>query len=310
MTELLLVDGPNLLMRAVMAMNRPGVALLSGDGVPTGPLVAFVNGLSRVVRDERPERVVICWDGPGDSWRTELDPVYKANRHRPDPQSEFEVARKGAFALAREFLTLAGIHHVERRSQEADDLIAAYWAKYRGCSKVIVSNDKDFLQLLDADTELVRLGSSSTPTDRWTRERFVAERGYTPDKESLVMALTGDVSDNVPGVPRIGPKTALKLLRSLSEDSGDWHLHRVVQHPRVASHGMRVVANYNLVNLLPPTWNHWSLVELPDLPLFRPTQAGHALYGALLAFLTRHRLASIEARLHEGELWRTREVST
>ena len=105
----LAVDGNNLVMRAVKACE--GRVALSSDGVFTAPVMVVVNMLSKYVREEAPDRVVVCWDGGRSEMRVALFPDYKAQRSHKPPSSEFEDYKESSFALVREFLSLANIHH-------------------------------------------------------------------------------------------------------------------------------------------------------------------------------------------------------
>lgn len=288
----LIVDGNNLLMRAVRAMERPGQPVLSANGIATGPLLVFINCLSRHIREEQPDKVVVCWDGGRSTFRVALHDGYKA--HRVQATSDFE---DGAFALTKEFLALSNVRQIERPGVEADDLIAWYWRHHRPLDDklVILSNDKDFLQLLvEGQVEIVRVSSGGADTDRWTWERFVAERGYMPAKEAHVMALMGDPGDGVPGIPGIGPKRALKIMQD-----NKWSWDNVLHDERVIAHRDQVRMALRLVDLRDTEQR----LDLVPLPPFQPTDLGSVLYEPLLDFLGRHQLKSIKDRLSEHTLW-------
>jgi DNA polymerase I len=290
----LLVDANNVAMRSIHAMARSG---LSAHGVSTGPLLAFVNTLSKHIREEQPDRVAVCWDGGRSEHRVALDEQYKAHRLSMDPQDEEN--KHSVFALAKEFCSLAGLHHVERPGVEADDLIAYHWRTHRPLDEkvVILSSDKDFLQLLiEGQVEQVRLSSSGTPTDRWTADRVRTEMGCDPKHLPYAMALAGDDADNVPGVPRFGMKTAVKTLAKyeFNLDTALRNDHRLVDHVD------RVRLNLSLVDLRESVMGQ----HLPALPLFRPTAPGDVTYPLLLSFLTQHQMKSVQSRLYEQALWK------
>lgn len=288
----LLVDGNNLAMRAIHAMARSG---LSAHGVATGPLLVFINGLSKHMREEQPDTVAVCWDGGRSDHRLALDRDYKAHRLTLEP--EVEEHKDSVFALAKEFLTLAGFHHLERSGVEADDLIAYYVAhRDRSTKTVILSSDKDFLMLVGDQVEQVRLSSAGTPTDRWDRDRVVTEMGCEPGYLRYAMALAGDKADNVPGIPRFGMKTAIKTLRKYDFDF-DTALR---EDPRLVEHQDRARLNLRLVDLVTET----SGVNLPALPLFNPTTPGDIIYPLLLSFLNQHQMKSVLSRVYEQTLWK------
>lgn len=292
----LIIDGNNVLMRAVRAMERPGQPRLSADGVATGPLLVFINCISKHIKEEQPDKVVVCWDGGRSRFRVDIHPGYKAHRDSSEPDSEFE---QGAFGLSKQFLSLAGVHHVERRGVEADDLVAWYWRHHRPLDEkvVIVSSDKDFLQLLvPGQVEIVRVSSGGAETDRWTHERFVAERGYEPRHEALVMALTGDPGDGVPGVPGIGPKRAVKALQGAKWDLSDVTMY----DERVKPYADQVAMALRLVDLRATE----QFLDLEPLPPFSPTWVESVLYEPLVSFLSRYQLESVLHRLLTNTLWK------
>ena len=287
----LLFDGNNLAMRSIHAMARSG---LSADGVHTGPLYVFINSLTRHIREEDPDSVVVCWDSGVSDFRTQIDPGYKAHRKQATPEQDAE--KRSHFGLMKEFLSLANIHQVERPGFEADDLIAYYAAEQRKARRytVILSSDHDFLQLLDDMTSQVRFSSSDTPTDRWTAERVEGEHGCTPEQFGLAMALAGDPGDGVPGVPGFGMKTALKHLRVADFDLDS------IEHPKVLEHREQIDRARLLTDLRTP---HAS-IELPPLPEFHPTRPGDALYEEYIRFLTRYRMQKIKDRVFNHTLWK------
>lgn len=289
----LLVDGSNVAMRAIHAMSRSG---LTAGEVPTGPLVAFIGTLSRHIKEERPDKVVVCWDGGKSAARLAIDPEYKGQRN---PSPEFEEYKDSAYDLMKRFLSLANVHHVRQQGFEADDIIAYYWRHNRPLDEklIILSSDKDFLQLLVPNQcEQVRLGSHDTPTDRWTSDRVQEEMGCSPRHITDAMAIAGDTSDNVPGVPRFGMKTAIKVL-----GKHNWSLDFATHlDERLAPHRERIETNRRLVDLRGlPTGG----LDLPPLPAFAPTKPGDLLFADLLSFLTRYQMERVKAALYDGSLW-------
>jgi DNA polymerase-1 len=285
----LVVDGNNILMRAFHAAQHSQMS--SGD-TPTGALLIFVNLISKYVRQEQPDHLLVCWDGGRSTHRTAIFDGYKAARldkpWKEDPE--------GPFGQAKEFLSLANIHHVEQSGCEADDLVAAYVREHRG-RKVILSGDKDFLQLLDGWTEQIRPGGAN---ERWTANRVRTEMGCKPEDIPKVMALTGDMGDNVPGVPGFGQKTACKALTA-----HDWDLDalRRTTDPKWAKkiwgYVNAIERNYALVNLRDPIPG----VITPEAPEFVPTDPTSALCQALLEFLIQYQMESVKQRLLDWTLW-------
>lgn len=292
MSGVLLVDGNNILTRAVHAAKH---AHMSVDGVNTGSLLIFINMLSRHIREEQPDSVVVCWDGGRSVYRTTLYPGYKAARkERPDEEDEDRP-----FGQAKEFLTLAGIHHVERAGWEADDLIACYWRSIRPVDEriVILSADKDLLQMVGHNCEQVRPTTPPNPTDRWDAEKVFDKYGVQPGNLSKAMAMIGDISDGVPGIKGIGPVKAAKLVNERSweellatrgyENLDLWH--RLIDLRSISFHALGL--------------------SLQQPPPFRPTGPTSMLYIDLSHFLDRYALESVKTRLLTGGLWSEQEVA-
>jgi DNA polymerase I len=297
----MLVDGHNLLVRSIKAMEyRPDRAVLTtASGIPTGSLMVFINTLSTHVRAEQPTHLLVFFDGGKSPRRVALDPAYKANRVAGNYGEE--TGPESPFTLAKEFLTLSNVRWYLRRDVEADDLIA-YQVHRRTQPTVVLSNDKDFFQLVDHDVTQIRIGTSDTPTQRITPEWIEAKYGCQPRHLGKVLALTGDTGDNVQGVVGIGPKTAVKLLAKHNYD-----LQAVLDEPRVSPHRDRVITNQALVDLdqvyLPP-------LVVPPPPAFEPTTNGSLMYLPLLDWLGRYELRAIKERLVTGLLWGTKVPNT
>jgi 5'-3' exonuclease len=290
----LIIDGNNLAMTSIFAMRRSG---LSAHGISTGPLLAMINKLAAVIGQEHPDRVVLCWDGGRSKRRTDLYPPYKSNR-TPVTDSEKEF-RESSFDLIKQFCTLANVPQFRLDGTEADDLIAAAWDSVTDVIEqqkiVIVSSDKDFLQLLGTNqhgivTEQVRLDPKDA---RWTAERVIGEMGYTPEQVPLVMALTGDAIDAVPGLRGVGPKKAVKMLKA-----HDWDLDTVIREKANESptDAVLIRVSYQLVDLRHP--------EFPvAVPEWRPTTPDSIGWDLLDEFLTRWELRSVQEKLRSGALW-------
>lgn len=292
MSGSLVVDGNNLLKRAEFAAMGKHVHLSNDDGIPTAALHIWISMLAKYVHEVRPERMVVCWDGGRSTHRMSLYDGYKSAR-ADKPEVEDETT---PFGQAKEFLTLAGIHHCEQPGVEADDLIAAYWrTNPAGQRLYILSGDKDFLQLLDGYTEQIRPGGGAN--ERWTINRVRTELGCKPEHLPIVMALTGDTSDNVPGVPGFGTKTAVKVL-----GKHDWDLEAALAcpaHPKLAGQRDVALRNLSLVDLRTAI----SGIDVGPVPRFTPTTVTSLAYRELQTYLDRYQLASVKQRLTDGTLW-------
>lgn len=265
---------------------------MTAEGESTATLVVFANILLRHIREEKPDRVVVCWDGGGSEYRLRLQPSYKGNRRHGKTE---RTSRERL--LIKQFLSLAGVFHVERPGVEADDLIAKYW--YDAEEKiVIVSEDKDFLMLAghpprggphnDIECEILR-----STGERWKEYDVFQKTGAWPRHIPSVMALTGDTSDNVIGVPGIGPVKAVQLL----EEAG-WSLE-AIEDPRVREMLPQVRLNRLLVNLRLPLPG----LKLAPPPVFEPTSRNGALFDDLVAFMEQYQLKGLLGGALSGTLW-------
>lgn len=290
----LLVDGTNLLVRSSYAARNGHVVLSNQEGVPTAALLIFINLVSRYVKAERPDSLVVCWDGGRSAARQAIWSGYKSNRDdAPQDEPERPVAQ------AKEFCTLAGLHHSEMPFVEADDLVAAHWRLKASTDRVVIlSGDKDFLQLLDGWTEQVRPGGGVD--ERWTRNRVRTEFKCLPEDLPKVMALTGDHVDGIPGVRGFGTKTAVKILSKY-----DFDLDRALsEDPKLLGHDAEVWRNLALIDLLNPLPGA-AAVHVQPAPKFTPTGLTSVVWPALEMYLRRYGLESVRTRIVEDTLWAT-----
>jgi DNA polymerase-1 len=221
-----LVDGSSFIFRAYFqSMNQDQkYNARSSDGMPTGAVRLFVSKLLQFMRDGaaglKPTHLAIVLDKSEGSFRKELYEDYKG--HRPDAPEDLKVQ----MPIMREAIRAFGLEPVELQRYEADDLIATYTqqAKARGADVLIISSDKDLMQLVGPtvcfyDFESGSKGKPGYRPERNLDEAAVTEKweGIPPDKIGDVLALMGDTSDNVPGVPGIGLKTAAQLIKEYGD---------------------------------------------------------------------------------------------
>ena len=204
MEKYLLVDGSNLLFQMFYGMPAriPGP-----DGGPIQGTLGFVGALLKMIRMVQPTHVGVFFDGECENPRKALDGDYKANR--PDwsevPEEELPFSQLPDIYAALDHL---GICHRETECCETDDWMAAY-AKALTGETVLASFDSDYFQLLSDRLSVLRYRGKESRI--WTPETLKAKMGVTPEQYAWFKAMTGDSSDNVPGVPGIGPKTAALL---------------------------------------------------------------------------------------------------
>jgi DNA polymerase I len=208
---LYLVDLSGYVFRAYHALPP----LSSSRGEPTHAVLGTVNMLQKVVAERRPHMFVVAMDSRGPTFRHAIDARYKATRPAPPPDLSQQMAR------VHEIIRAWDVACFVREGFEADDLIASVTARAitEGWRVVIVSADKDLMQLVRDDDGRVVLWDSMR--DRVYGPREVREKlGVLPSQVRDFLALTGDTSDNVPGVPGVGPKTAGDLLAQFGSMDG------------------------------------------------------------------------------------------
>jgi DNA polymerase I len=200
MATLLLVDASNSIYRAFFAIPP----LRTASGIPTNAALGFTTMLQKVLREEKPELAAIVWDSPTPKRRSAIYPEYKAHR---DSMAE---DLRSQMPLIRRIVQAYRIASIEHEGEEADDVIATLtrWAMGEGLHVSIVSTDRDLMQLVS---------SRVTVLDTMRERRFgpaeVEERyGVKPEQMLDYRAITGDSSDNIPGVKGIGEKGAAQLL--------------------------------------------------------------------------------------------------
>lgn len=207
MKKLMILDGNSVVNRAfygVRPLNAP-------DGTPTNAVYGFLAILQKLFEDEAPDSLCVAFDLPAPTFRHEMYEGYKAQR-KPMPE---ELAVQ--MPLLKETLDAMHIRRLEAAGWEADDVLGAVSAicEKSGWACEIVTGDKDSFQLITETTSVLHVKSrmGQTETILYDRARFEEEYGFAPPLMVDLKALMGDASDNIPGVPGIGEKTALDLVR-------------------------------------------------------------------------------------------------
>ncbi len=203
-SELFLVDGNNLAYRAFFALPEE---LATSDGFSTNALLGFTNMLFKLLSDYRPRGVAVAWD-TRPVHRAELSADYKSDR-RPMP----DLLRE-QFPYFRPIVEAFGYRNLEFEGWEADDVIAtlAHRADEAGIKTTVVSTDRDAFQLVSENIALMMTPRGVADVHVYTPERVELRYGVRPDQVPDFIGLKGDTSDNIPGVPGIGDKTAGQLI--------------------------------------------------------------------------------------------------
>jgi DNA polymerase-1 len=225
--RVLLFDGLNALIR-----NWAVCPQLDVNGNHVGGLVGTLRTVKACVREFKPDLAVMCWDGKGGSTkRRSIYSDYKAGRKpRVNRHYDFETVEDSKanlrmqFLKTQEYLTLLGVPQIEIEGVEADDVIAYCCMVLEGTERIVVSTDKDFLQLVSPGV------SVWSPTKRlmYTEPRVKEEFGVIPQNFALLKSLIGDGSDNIPGIKGMGTKTVAKLFPFLAEREAT--LDEVISH--------------------------------------------------------------------------------
>ncbi|HET9904078.1 MAG TPA: DNA polymerase I [Xanthobacteraceae bacterium] len=222
--RVILVDGSSFVFRAYFqSMNQDRKYNARSDGLPTGAVRLFCTKLFQFIREGavgmKPTHLAIVFDKTEQSFRRDIYADYKA--HRPEPPDELVPQ----FPLMREAVRAFGLTPIEQDRYEADDIIAAYAceASRAGAEVLIVSSDKDLMQIVGDGITFYDFESGIKgkpgyrPERRLDREGVIEKFGVPPEKVPDVQALVGDPTDNVPGVPGIGIKTAAQLINEYGD---------------------------------------------------------------------------------------------
>lgn len=203
-SKTLLIDGNSLIHRAYHALP----AFTTSSGQPTNAAFGFVQMLLALLEAEQPDVAILAMDAPGPTFRHELDPSYKADR----PEMEEDLAAQ--LGTIRELAEALGMVITELPGYEADDIIGALATKAaeRGDEVLVVSGDRDMVQLVAPALQVLATIKGFTDTKRYDEAAVREEYGVDPSAVADLKGLAGDSSDNIPGVPGVGPKTAAALL--------------------------------------------------------------------------------------------------
>ncbi len=205
---LFLIDGSNYVYRAFYAIRE----LSNSKGFPTNAIYGFTTMLLKLLRDWKPHYVAVVFDLKGPTFRHEAFEAYKATR-RPTPDALIMQ-----IPYIKDVIRGFSIPVLEKEGLEADDIIGTLARKYedKEIKTVIVSGDKDMMQLISGNIMMIDTMKDKTYDVEAVKERF----GVNPEKVTEILGLSGDQSDNIPGVPGIGPKTAQRLIEEFGSVEG------------------------------------------------------------------------------------------
>ncbi|MDC0897218.1 DNA polymerase I [Desulfobacterota bacterium] len=198
--KIFLLDASSYVFRAYHAVSF----LTNSKSFPTNAIYGFVNMFNKLLKDFKPEYLVAVFDSGGSSFRTDIYEQYKANRGEAPEDISLQ------FPKIIEYLEASGIKTIKMDNYEADDLIGSIAEKFKDKNKIsIISGDKDFVQLIDKNVNMIDTMKGKTTNIKEVQEKY----DLNPDSMIDFFALVGDSIDNIPGVKGIGPKTAAPLIK-------------------------------------------------------------------------------------------------
>ena len=207
-SRIVLVDGSSYLYRAFHAMPP----LMNSKGNPTGAAYGVVNMMRRLLDDYKPDLIGVVFDAPGKTFRDDMFPEYKANR--PSMPDELRVQ----IQPIHDIVSAMGLPLLHIRGVEADDVIGtlARQAAADGIEVIISTGDKDMTQLVGPNVTCINTMDGAVMDIAGVKQKF----GVPPERIIDYLALIGDTVDNVPGIPKVGPKTAVKWLDAFGDVDG------------------------------------------------------------------------------------------
>ncbi|NLD20297.1 MAG: DNA polymerase I [Clostridiales bacterium] len=205
MKRIAIIDGNSLINRAYYAMRNP---MITKSGIFTQGIFGFLNMMEKIKRDYEPEYMAIAFDMKAPTFRHKEYDAYKAGRKKMPPELAMQIP------LLKDVLRAMKIKEIELEGYEADDIIGtiAKSAEEERLEPYIITGDKDELQLATDITKVIITKKGVSDFDIYDKEAMIDRYGLTPDQFIDLKGLMGDQSDNIPGIPGVGEKTATKLL--------------------------------------------------------------------------------------------------
>ncbi len=209
MKKMLIVDGNSMLFRGYYATvyTRP---MTTSTGIPTNAVYAFASMFNKAIDLIQPDAVLVAFDAGKKTFRHELFEEYKGGR-KETPEDLIPQ-----FGLVRDYLDAIGVKRYEVENIEADDIIGTMARKYPDWDINILSSDRDLLQLIDETTSVLLMKKGISELEEITEDGLMEMLEIKPVQVPDLKGLMGDSSDNIPGIPGVGEKTALKLLKEYS----------------------------------------------------------------------------------------------
>lgn len=202
---LVIIDGNSLMNRAYYAIQRP---MMTKDGMYTQGIFGFLNMLSKILKDYAPTHIAVAFDRKAPTFRHLEYDEYKAGRKKMPPELAME------FPVLKDILTAMNIHMLEIDGFEADDILGTVSkkAEEEGIKPYIITGDKDAFQLASDKTTVIFTKRGTSEFDAYDEKAVYEKYGFSPQQFIDFKGLMGDQSDNIPGIPGVGEKTATKLI--------------------------------------------------------------------------------------------------
>jgi len=261
--QIYLIDGSSYIYRAYHALTP----LSNSRGFPTHAIYGVTNMILKILREKKPDYIAVVFDAKGPTFRHKESPTYKANR----PTMPEDLSQQ--IPYIKKIIQALGITFLEKEGYEADDIIATLCKQFahQDVEIVLVSGDKDLWQLLSSKTKLW-----DSMRDKILEERdILGKYKLPPSRLKEVMALTGDKIDNIPGVPKVGEKTAIKLIQEFgSLDNLLANIEKVksrLLRENLLQYKNQVLTNLKLVSLDEHVPLNLRLQHLSPQPIDRET---------------------------------------
>ena len=231
--KLVLIDGHSIMFRAFYGMP---LTMTAPDGVHTNAVYGFLAIMRKIIEEERPDYLAVAFDRPTPTFRHEKYEAYKGNRAPAPPEFHEQMP------LIRDLLSSMGIRYIEMDGWEADDILGTLSRRGEnsGMTVSLVSGDRDLLQIATDKTEIIlpKTKGGQTTYERYHAQQVLETMGVTPLEFIDMKALMGDSSDNIPGLPGVGPKTASAIISQFhSIENAHEHVDEI--KPKKAQNAMR-----------------------------------------------------------------------
>jgi len=297
---LLIFDGHNVALRAYHALSKQTELLKNKNGEGTWGVYGFFTTLVHFVNRYNPNKVVITFDWGQSEKRLAIFPEYKGNRKFNDPNevAKRQESRRQVDVLIR-LLEIFNISVLREPNVEADDIIAKL-VNTHDCNIVIVSGDHDLRQLVSNKVTIVKPSIGIKQEDIYDLQRVTELYGIEPNRLPEAWALSGDESDNIPGVYGIGEKTAIELIHKYGS------LDKVLlsNDKKIIGQEENARIGYKLIVLN----GSYCTIDMPDIK-FNPIRPGNLKADIVLEFLEELGFNSIKTKWVTGTLWNGNELS-